>query len=391
MTDTPVAVTASESSLPKDPVKSETIKNDSLNKEPEKKEPMKNEATKNEALKPAKTGRAVAWFSLLLNLLLVSASAAAIWWLWPQWTELQQQQQTLQQQQQQQQQQTEQGKQQHQQLTDQVQQQLALVVDQQKQQVALDQQQQQVLAQLQLESKKQLSNGRTWQLWQIQQLLQLAGQKIWLEQDMPAALRLLQGAEQQLALLQDSSMQPLRQAIQTDLAELQKNTLPDVAKIQLALTSLRKVVNDLPLRQSQRELDETPVVAATSADWQSTLLQHWNSFWSSLVHVRPTQPEDLSVLSAGQQLSLRNTLQQQLLLAELAAMKYQPELYQAALQQAMDTLQRYFAAVDPKVSAASEQLVQLAALPVAFPAPGALQSSAVLDQVMRQSMVESSQ
>ncbi len=55
--------------------------------------------------------------------------------------------------------------------------------------------------------------------------------------------------------------------------------------------------------------------------------------------------EDLSVLSAGEQLSLRNTLQQQLLLAELAAMKYQNELYQAALQQAMDTLQRYFAAV----------------------------------------------
>ncbi|MBU0914457.1 MAG: uroporphyrinogen-III C-methyltransferase [Gammaproteobacteria bacterium] len=371
MTDTPVAVTASESPLPKDPVKNEPVKKDPI---------------KNAPLPSAKTGRAVAWFSLVLNLFLVAAIAAAIWWLWPQWTALQQQQQVLQQQQLQQ---TEQGKQQHQQLTDQLQQQLALVVDQQKQQGALDQQQQQALLQLQLESKKQLSHGRTWQLWQIQQLLQLAGQKIWLEQDMPAALRLLQGAEQQLALLQDSSMQPLRQAIQTDLAELQKNTLPDVAKIQLGLTSLRKAVFDLPLRQSERELDDAAPVVATSSDWQSTLLQHWNSFWSSLVHVRPTQPEDLSVLSAGEQLSLRNTLQQQLLLAELAAMKYQSELYQAALQQAMDTLQRYFAAVDPKVSAASEQLVQLAALPVAFPAPAALQSSAVLDQVMRQSMVES--
>jgi len=51
-------------------------------------------------------------------------------------------------------------------------------------------------------------------------------------------------------------------------------------------------------------------------------------------------------------------------------------------------LQRYFAAVDPSVIAASEQLVQLAALPVAFPAPAAFQSSAVLDQVMRQNMVE---
>lgn len=366
MTDTPVAVTASESPLPKDPVKKDPIKN--------------------APLPSAKTGRAVAWFSLILNLILVAAIAAAIWWLWPQWTALQQQQLVLQQQQLQQ---TEQGKQQHQQLTDQLQQQLALVVDQQKQQGALDQQQQQALLQLQLESKKQLSNGRTWQLWQIQQLLQLAGQKIWLEQDMPAALRLLQGAEQQLALLQDSSMQPLRQAIQTDLAELQKNTLPDVAKIQLGLTSLRKAANDLPLRQSERELDDAAPEVAASSDWQTTLLQHWNSFWSSLVHVRPTQPEDLSVLSAGEQLSLRNTLQQQLLLAELAAMKYQNELYQVALQQAMDTLQRYFAAVDPKVKAASEQLVQLAALPVAFPAPAALQSSAVLDQVMRQSMVDS--
>ncbi len=365
MTDTPVAVTASESPLPKDPSKKQLIK---------------------DTVAPtAKTGRTVAWFSLVLNLILVAAIAAAIWWLWPQWTALQQQQQVLQQQQLQQ---TEQGKQQYQQLTDQLQQQLALVADQQKQQAALGDQQQQALLQLQLESKKQLSNGRTWQLWQIQQLLQLAGQKIWLEQDMAAALRLLQGAEQQLALLQDSSMQPLRLAIQADLAELQKNALPDVAKIQLGLTSLRNAVNELPLRQSERELvDSAPATA--SSDWQSTLLQHWNSFWSSLVHVRPTQPEDLSVLSAGEQLSLRNTLQQQLLLAELAAMKYQSELYQAALQQAMDTLQRYFSAMDPKVSAASEQLVQLAGLSVAFPAPAALQSRAVLDQVMRQSMVES--
>ncbi len=371
MTDTPVAVTASESPLSQG----------SANADPVKKDPIKNVPVPS-----AKTGRAVAWFSVLLNLILVVALAAVTWWLWPQWTAVQQQQQVLQQLQQQQ---AEQGQQQYQQLTTQVQQQLALVVDQQKQQGALSEQQQQALLQLQLESKKQLSNGRTWQLWQIQQLLQLAGQKIWLEQDMPAALRLLQGAEQQLALLQDSSMQPLRQAIQADLAELQKNTLPDVAKIQLGLTSLRKAVFDLPLRQSERELDDAEPVAVTSSDWQTTLLQHWNSFWSSLVHVRPTQPEDLSVLSAGEQLSLRNTLQQQLLLAELAAMKYQSELYQVALQRAMDTLQRYFAAVDPKVSAASEQLVQLAALPVAFPAPAALQSSAVLDQVMRQSMVES--
>jgi uroporphyrin-3 C-methyltransferase len=362
MTDTPVAVTASESPAP----------------QPAKAAPVR----------PVKTGRVMAWFAFLLNLLLIATLAAAIWWLWPQWAALQQQQQLLAQQQQQQ---NEQGQQQYQQLSEQLQQQLASLAEQQKQQGLLAQQQQQALLQLQLESKKQLSSGRTWQLWQIQQLLQLTGQKIWLEQDMAAALRLLQGAEQQLALLQDPSMQALRQAIQQDLAQLQQHSLPDVTKIQLELSSLRQLVLDLPLRQAKHQLGESQPVAAADQSWQATLLQHWQLFWGSLVHVRPTEAEDLSVLTAAEQLTLRNSLQQQLVLAGLAAMKHQPELYQQALQQAMDMLQRYFAAVDPKVSAAAEQLVRLADLPVVFPTPAALESSLVLEQLMRQNMVESGQ
>ena len=71
MTDTPVAVTASESPLPKDPSKKQLIK---------------------DTVAPtAKTGRTVAWFSLVLNLILVAALAAVVWWLWPQWQGMQQQ------------------------------------------------------------------------------------------------------------------------------------------------------------------------------------------------------------------------------------------------------------------------------------------------------------
>ena len=65
MTDTPVAVTASESPLSQG----------SANADPVKKDPIKNVP-----LPSAKTGRAVAWFSLVLNLILVAAIAAAIWW-----------------------------------------------------------------------------------------------------------------------------------------------------------------------------------------------------------------------------------------------------------------------------------------------------------------------
>ena len=76
MTDTPVAVTASESPLSQGSAKPDPVKKDPI---------------KNVPLPSAKTGRAVAWFSLFLNLILVAAIAAAIWWLWPQWQGMQQQ------------------------------------------------------------------------------------------------------------------------------------------------------------------------------------------------------------------------------------------------------------------------------------------------------------
>lgn len=327
--------------------------------------------------KEKKSGNLVAWLSMLLNLLLAASIALVLYWVWPQWSGLQQRQQQLTEQQQLSQ---SAAQQQQQEFSQSLEQQLAGLKTELAETSALLQQQQMQLQALQQDQQKQLSSSTAWALWQSQQLVQLAGQKIWLEQDIPAALRVLVGAEEQLSQQQDPAFVPLRQAMLSDIQALQQLQLPPISSIQLDLAQLRQLVQNLPLRQSEPVLQQV-ADTASAQDWQGRFWQQWGTFWGSLVQVRPTAPEDLAVLSAEQQLSLRNTLTQQLLLAELAAVKYQNGPYQSALQQAMDSLQRYFRPADPQVRQSADRLAKLSTLNVMLPAPSRLQSSEVLKEL----------
>ncbi|WP_337881616.1 uroporphyrinogen-III C-methyltransferase [Rheinheimera sp.] len=339
-------------------------------------EPLQAEHTP-EKTTEKKAGNLVAWLSMVLNLLLAGVVSAALYWLWPQWSGLQQRQQQLSEQQQQSQSTVQQ---QQQAFSQKLEQQLASLQTQLSQASVQLQQQQEQLRALQQDQQKQLSSSTAWLVWQSQQLVQLAGQKIWLEQDIPAAVRLLTGAEQQLSTVQDPAFVPLRQALVADIRALQQQPLPQLSSIQLELTQLRQQILSLPLRQSEYALQQA-TEQVQAQDWQGRFWQQWDLFWATLVQVRPTAPEDVAVLSAEQQLSLRNTLTQQLLLAELAALKYQNEPYQSALQQAMDTLQRYFRAADPLVQQSAERLTHLSGLSVLLPVPARLHSAEVLKEL----------
>jgi uroporphyrin-3 C-methyltransferase len=137
----------------------------------------------------------------------------------------------------------------------------------------------------------------------------------------------------------------------------------------------------LPLRQSERPMDNgsEEEITEDSADWQANLALYWRNFWRGLVQVRASLPEDGVSLTAEQQISVRNTLTQQLLLAELAAMQHNQAVYAAAIQQSADSLQRYFAATEPAVQQMADELVALAALQVSLPLLAPLKSPAVFD------------
>lgn len=343
----------------------------------------------------SKKSNGVAWLALILILALSAAIAAAGYWLWPQWQQLQQQQT--------QSARGQQGVEQlvQQLLTDATRQQEQALAAQQQQLSSWQQQQTQLqqhyTEQLQLQVqalRQQIQQSESappqhWVLMEVRYLLKRAGQNLVLQQDVASVIWLLQAADEQLARLDNPVLLPVRQAIATDLTALQHVKLPDVSSLHLQLAQLRLQSAQLPLKQQQQQLISLPQPDAELANWRQNLAAYWQQSWSKLFQVRASLPEDFYSLTGEQQLTVSLSLQQQLILAEMALLQQQPEVYQAALRQAADLLQRYFVADSAAVQQASNSLVALAKASVSQPTLPVLQS---LQQLERQlaAMMEAS-
>ncbi|EHR40921.1 uroporphyrinogen-III C-methyltransferase [Alishewanella jeotgali] len=332
------------------------------------------------------TGSGVAALALLLVLLTGGGMAAAGWWLWPQWQGLQQQ--------------LSQSQRSVQQLEQQLAQTLAQVAEQQSQQLGTVEQQWQSWQQRQQTSQAELNNQlqhqlallrqqlqekdgappQHWQLAEVAYLLKRASYNLVLQQDLPSARMLLQQADAQLARLDNPALLNVRQSIRDDLAALKQLSLPDYSQVHLQLAQLRQQSLRLPLKQQEQALVTEPVVDAELANWRQNLAAYWQQSWSKLFQVRPAVAEDFINLTAEQQLQLRLTLQQQLLLAEQALLQREAEVFSRAVQQAADLLQRYFADDAASVQQAATALVQLSQLALTKVELPVLQSPAQLER-----------
>jgi uroporphyrin-3 C-methyltransferase len=310
-------------------------------------------------------------------------SAGLVGWFFyswqPQLVALQQQQGTLAQQQQSQQTFFEHKQQEQQQ--DMQQQLVNVVADWQAKAQEQSEKNQQDLHKLQLQLDQQSGNVKGWQLLEVDYFLRLAEQKLFLEQNVSAVVQVLELAEQRLKQMQDASLVAVREAIGQDKRMLAELNTPDMHQLHLTLSNLRQQSLTLPLRQSERAMDNQTEEEITedAADWQANLALYWRNFWRGLIQVRASLPEDGVSLTAEQQISVRNTLTQQLLLAELAAMQHNQAVYAAAIQQSADSLQRYFAATEPAVQQMADELVVLSALQVSLPLLAPLKSPQLFD------------
>jgi uroporphyrin-3 C-methyltransferase len=332
--------------------------------------------------------------ALFCSLLMAAALAVAGYWIWPQWQQVLQQQQQLQQAQQN-------VNRQSAELLSSSQSQLqqSLSAQQQnfsaiEQQLRTQQQRQQEQLQQQMQAVRELvqqSDGappRHWALAEIQFLLKRANYSLWLNQDSNSARLLLHMAQQQLAELDDASLISVRQAIEADLTALAELKRPDLTAVYVQLAQMRKTSMVLPLKQQEATLKI--MVAAPEGElknWRSTLKYYWDSSLQQLFAARVAVPEDYFNLTAEQQLMVRIALNQQLLLAQQAAISAESEVYRSALQQASDQLQRHFQATEPAVQQLSAQLLVLAAIDVAMPQLPALQSGPQLQSYL-QSLAE---
>ncbi|MCH8538075.1 MAG: uroporphyrinogen-III C-methyltransferase [Alkalimonas sp.] len=317
---------------------------------------------------PPKSGRGLAGFALFYSLILTGALAAAGYWLYPEWQQLSQQQQTQQAQLQQQldAQQAElersmqasrrEQQQQLEQWQQQSRQQLNELTRQQQQQQQQFQQQLRMLEQRL--SQEQGAAPSIWLLAEVDYLLRMASQKLWLELDVKTASQLLRSADSRLARLAEPALLSVREAIRHDQQALSKVNIPDPAEIQLTIRQWRELAKTVPLK------DQPAGVAAVSDEQvETTWRQRWKTLWqrglSQVLRVRSTVEDDAFSVSIEEQRLIRHRLQQQLVQAELAAMQQQTKVFQANLREAADLLQRYFQAEHADTQRLSAGLVAL--------------------------------
>ncbi|MEE2003190.1 uroporphyrinogen-III C-methyltransferase [Alkalimonas sp. MEB108] len=317
-----------------------------------------------------KTGRGIAWLALLVSLLLTGALVAGGYWLYPQWqqlTESQQRQQLALERQLDEERTVLQRSQQR--LRDEQQDQLTQWQQQQRQQQdelrrQLQQQQTQFQQQLRfIEQRLEQQQGAApsiWLLAEVDYLLRMASQKIWLELDVATSLQLLKSADSRLARLGEPALLAVREAIRQDEQALSRLRIPDPTETQLSIRSLRELARELPFKDQQQRLSAP--FEASDAGWRERWQRLWQQGLKQLLQVRRSVAEDEFSLSREQQFLLRQRLQQQLVQAELAAMQQQSALFQASLREAADLVQRYFEASDAGTQQLSASLVELARL-----------------------------
>lgn len=205
-------------------------------------------------------------------------------------------------------------------------------------------------------------------LQQVDHYLLQANLSLNFNQDIPAAVNLLQAADQRLNSLSDPQIIPLRQAIAKSIVALQSIEPIDLIGLLSRLSALRDQVAHLPLFaiNSKLQIFHAQPVTSSASTHLASLQSGWKKAWDatltnfkSLVIIRNRQNEISPLISASQEEFLRQNLQLILQQAEWAVLQRQQAVYTYSLTQANEWIQRYFADNDRATLAMQADISQL--------------------------------
>jgi uroporphyrin-3 C-methyltransferase len=200
--------------------------------------------------------------------------------------------------------------------------------------------------QINLNQLQQLTTGKQsgWLLAEVNYLVQLANYNVRFTRDVPAAIALLQTADQRLTTVDDPALIAIRHQLVKNIADLQAVPKVDLAGVLLRLTTLQQQVTQLPLQlptAPPETVTSKPEVDKTKPAWRRELAASWHSL-RQLVIIRRVEQPITPLPSVMQQAYLQQNLQLLLQQARAAVLRDQTDIYQANLQQAKDWIQRYF-------------------------------------------------
>ena len=341
---------------------------------------------------PQRSSRGGWWVLLLLVLLLSAAAASTYLYLWPvyqqqrvQLLNLQQQIDALRD--------TSSG--QTEQLRQVIQGEVGVIARQadqrQQQQSELVERYQRAVESVQAElANLDLSQQSSWRILEARNLVERAGQKLWIDSDVSASMQLLELADSHLAALNNPAHRAARQAIADDLFALRTLPKNQIDSVVMRLASVQSLLSNT--NWYQRQPGRSALSPANDqADWWQQLQQTAAKLADQLVRVQYRETPLQPLLSDTFVKLLQQRTLLQLQIAQQAALGGRQAVYQEALQQALSLLQQLGVTDAVAIQNAQSELDTLRQVTLVPEYPTELKAIAELERLARQANQERGQ
>ena len=208
-----------------------------------------------------------------------------------------------------------------------------------------------------------------WLLAEAEYLLRIANQRLMIEKDIRGAMSALEAADEVLTESDDIGVYPVRQQLAREILALKGLTGVDRTGLYLTLEAAIDSIHQLTDQALISENAPGFVVNAAQGESAGTdeepgaVVQAWNKVKATLMQVVVVRRMDEPVkplLSPDQSAYARLNLQLMLEEAEMAVLRGNQPLYERALTKARTTIDDWYNASNPRVTALSDTLAELA-------------------------------
>ncbi len=201
---------------------------------------------------------------------------------------------------------------------------------------------------------------QTWSVEEIHQLLQLAVDQLALAGNRDGALTALGIADRRIADSGDPELQPVREQIARDMASLQQVERIDLAGTINRLRAIEQAIDQLPAGAQSSIVTKSESVIRSKEP--ASIWQQLSQDMSSLVRIRRIDQPEIPLLPPEQSYFLRENSKALILSARLALLRNDTPIYRSTLQQAGQSLARYFDNSSQKTQWILSEIETLAAI-----------------------------
>ncbi|SNC77112.1 uroporphyrin-3 C-methyltransferase [Marinobacter sp. es.048] len=206
-----------------------------------------------------------------------------------------------------------------------------------------------------------------WLLAEAEYLLRIANQRLMIEKDIRGAMSALEAADEVLAESDDIGVYPVRQQLAREILALKGLTGVDrtglYLKLEAAIDSIHQLTDQALISENAPGFVVNTGAEEDADSEPGAIAQAWNKVKSTLMQVVVVRRMDEPVkplLSPDQSAYARLNLQLMLEEAEMAVLRGNQPLYERALTKARTTIDDWYNASNPRVTALSDTLAELA-------------------------------